>query len=159
MSQSPEKVSTASCFSGRHLLINKPDSFTCSLCALLSGVFELISGWSESVYEPFRRGFFFLCSSTVFLDVLVIDFQGQVFWGLISPVQDPVPEWGLKTWFFSEKFRALEIPPDCETPQLVCGFPVVEPYFCLSYPSQCCPLSWRLFIQFPGTLQRELFHM
>lgn len=48
----------------------------------------LVSGSSVFACEPFKAGFSFPHSSVVFLDVLSVGFQRQVFWGLISPMQD-----------------------------------------------------------------------
>lgn len=48
----------------------------------------LVSRLNESVHEPFNGGFPFPYNSIVFLDIFPIGFQRQVFWELISAVQD-----------------------------------------------------------------------
>ena len=42
---------------------------------------------TESAQEPFKNGFFFPYSTTVFLDIIPIVFQTQAFGGFIAPVQ------------------------------------------------------------------------
>ena len=51
-----------------------------------AGDLGLIPGWEDSL--EIKSGFSIPYSSIVFLGIFLVDFQSQVFQGLISPVQD-----------------------------------------------------------------------
>lgn len=55
--------------------------------AFQTGVFVLDSGARESV-SPLKSRFSIPYRSMFFLDVILIGFQSQAFWGLVSPMQD-----------------------------------------------------------------------
>lgn len=56
--------------------------------ALFNLVFLHWLSGQVNLREPFRKEFFISCSSIALLDVFLIGFQSQVFWGLIFAVQD-----------------------------------------------------------------------
>lgn len=68
--------------------ISKWVSFTCGLWAFWSDVFALASRLSGSVYCTFKSGFCYLYSPIVFLSILSVAFQSQMFQELISLAQD-----------------------------------------------------------------------
>ena len=124
VSQSLGSILTGSCLSSRCFKINKWVHFTCGPRAFQSGAFALVWGSSEFDHGPFKRGFSIPCSAIVFLDIFPIGFQSQVFWGLLSPVQDVgvgVPDVELEPLAPQGKDLYLCDPSRCGLPQRGCG--------------------------------------
>lgn len=90
------------------------------------------------MHEPLNSRSSFLYNSTVFLDVFPVGIQSQLFWGLVSPVQDSMAE--VPNVEF-QSFTALA--KDRGVPCLGVFPSFVRPYLCLFYIS-ICPLLWKL---------------
>lgn len=101
MSQSLDKVPAVSCFSSRRLKTGKWISFTYGLSTFQIGAFVLVTRLCQSTHEPFQSGFPVPYRFIVFLNIMPIDFQSQVFWELISPVK------GLKVGVFNVELQSL----------------------------------------------------
>lgn len=87
MSQSLDKFSAVSCFSGKCLKIGKWVSFTYGLSTFQTGAFVLVTRLNESTHEPFKCGFS-VPYRFIFLNIMPIGFQSQVFGSeLFSPVK------------------------------------------------------------------------
>lgn len=109
--------------------------------------------------SPLRAGFLF---PVAFLDIFPIGLQNQVFWRLISLVQD------LRVGV-SDVLKSLipqgKDPCLCGPSQLwIAEAEVWFSYLRLSYTSHCCPFISPfvvevLFIQFSDPFLGELFHM
>ena len=89
--------------------------------------------------KPFKSGFFIPCSSIGSLDIFPVGFQSQVFWGLVSPVQDLL--------LYSENNHNFVILPDCGLLRLGRAFFLGESVSLFLLPISMLffyPLLWRL---------------
>ena len=103
----------------------------------------------ESVCKHFKKRFFIPCSSVVFLDIYPIGFQSQMFWELLSPVQDlgaGMTDMALNPLLLRLKIHIFVILPNCGFLRW-CGFVLDEiislPFLLISKLS-IYPLLWRL---------------
>lgn len=83
---SPEKVTAGSCLQPHQdqqmgLLL----SYSLGTLQIISAVEFRMSGWA---CEPFMSRFVVLYSSMVSLDLILVDFQNQVFWELVFLMSD-----------------------------------------------------------------------
>lgn len=115
-----------------------------------------------SVGKPLKSEFSVPFSFLVFLNVIAIDFQNLLFWGLVSPgqaVRVGVPE--LELEFLIPQGGSV---PLLSLPTVTChsgAFSLVS--LCLRLPSRLdavllSSVVEALFIPYSGPFQRELFH-
>ena len=163
MTHSLGSILTGSCLSGSCFKINKYVPFSYGPWAFQSVVFALVFRYSEFMREPFKSMFSVPWSSVVFLDIFSVDFQSQIFWGLVFPVQGLGVGVELKS--LAPEGKDLFF---CDPSQLwitVAGVWVFPWWDCVStslphLSDVLLPfVAEFLFIQFSGPFLMELFHM
>ena len=88
VTQPLRSLATYSFLSSRCFKISKWVFFTYGPYAFKSGVLSYFWDWVSFAHDPFKSGFSIPCNSVAFPGMFLVGFQSQVFWGLISPVQD-----------------------------------------------------------------------
>ena len=85
---SPDKFTAVSCFSGSLFRISKGLSLVYGLGTFQTVALALDLRASRSAHKPFKSRFFLPCSSVFPLDLIPVDFQNQMFWGLVFLAPD-----------------------------------------------------------------------